>query len=664
MVLQAAMPNPIWGLADAGEAVTVTFAGQTKTTRADVTGRWEVVLDPLSPSATGRSLRVVGRDNVVELNDVVVGEVWLCSGQSNMVINPPRSTVLDRYPLVRTFKSRRWDERPAGAAFWFGVQLHERLGVPVGIINRAVGGSNIRFWFGTSITGPAGDGLEDRIRQEGRLYARKIKPLFPLALRGVCWWQGEADDSRPGQYEVALPALIRSWREDFGRPNLPFIFVQLPTGGGLRFGEFPSSLPSVQPMQLIGPRMRDAYLKTLALPNTGMVITIDLPGGTHPREKELYGRRMGLVALGTVYGAITGNYSGPVFSHVQREGNKLRVFFRPRTAIGLQAGGGVPLQGFAISADGQTYHWANAIIDGSQVLVWHDAIPDPVSVRYAYDNFPRWANLFNADGWAAAPFSSEAQPGPGGTPEPTSTPTATPTPAPPTLSPTRTNTPTRTVPPPPTSTPTQTGTPTRTGTATRTPTSTPTPTVTATATRTATPTPTIPLACVNGAGLRGSLLRVLRNSDPVGDEMLLITGTAGTFFPPVTLPVADRGLLLQVADRSGNIIFSRQVPGGDNWTVRQALGGFLFLYRDPTGTLAPGITRVKVLSRDGSTVQFSIAGKNSNFSIRSYQLPLRLAVVFGDRNDGQVGRCGEIHFGPESSTHCSFSLLGNTVLCR
>lgn len=340
MVLQAGMANPIWGQADRGEAITVTFAGQTKSTVADLfTGRWEVSLDPLAPSTTGRTLVIRGRDNEIQLGNVLVGEVWLCSGQSNMVISPPTQSEQDRYPLVRTFKNRRWGERPSGAAFWFAVQLHEQLGVPVGIINQAVGGSNIRFWFGNSITGPAGDGLDDRLRQKGRFYERKIEPLFPLALRGVCWWQGEADDSRPTQYSIALPALIRSWREDFGRPNLPFIFVQLPTGGGIRFGEVPAPLPIMQPIQLVAPRMRDAYLKALALPQTGMVITIDLPGGTHPREKELYGRRMGLVALGTVYNAISGNYSGPVFSHIRREGNQLRIFFRPRTAIGLRAGG-------------------------------------------------------------------------------------------------------------------------------------------------------------------------------------------------------------------------------------------------------------------------------------------------------------------------------------
>ncbi len=668
MVLQAGTTNPIWGGADRGEPITVTFAGQTKTTVADpFTGRWQVTLDPLFPSTTGRTLTVRGRDSEVEINDVLVGEVWLCSGQSNMVIGPPTQSDLLRYPLVRTFKTRRWGERPAGTAFWFAVQLHERLGVPVGIINQAVGGSNIRFWFGNSITGPAGEGLDDRLRQKGRLYERRIEPLFPLALRGVCWWQGEADDSRPGQYAVALPALIQSWREDFGRPNLPFIFVQLPTGGGLRFGESPAPLPLAQPIQLVAPRMRDAYLRALSLPGTGMVITIDLPGGTHPRDKEAYGRRMGLVALGTIYGAIPGNYSGPVFSHIRREGNQLRIFFRPRTAIGLQAGGGNGLQGFAISNDGATWIWARAAIQGSEVVVWHEAVPNPTAVRYAYDVFPRWANLFNGDGWAAAPFSSDVEPGPGGTPEPTATPTATPTPTVtatpslpplPTLSPTRTATPTRTVPPPPTATPTLTGTTTRTPTITRTPTRTTTPTNTPTA------TPTIPLACTNGTEIQGALVRVLRNGDPAGDELLLILGNAGTFFPPIPVEAVERGLLVQVADNAGNIIFSRQLPGGPNWTVRQTLSGFLFLYRDPSGTLAPGITRAKLTSRDGTRVQFSIGGQHSNFQIQPHQLPLRLAVVFGDVGDGGLGRCGTIDFATDGKTHCGFSILGNTLLCR
>lgn len=157
---------------------------------------------------------------------------------------------------------------------------------------------------------------------------------------------------------------------------------------------------------------------------------------------------------------------------------------------------------------------------------------------------------------------------------------------------------------------------------------------------------------------------MLRNSDPAGDELLLVLGNVGTFFPPIALEVAERGLLIQVADRAGNIIFSRQLPGGSNWTVRQVLGGFLFLYRDPSGTLAPGITKAKLVSRDGTRVQFSVSGKQSDFQIQSYQLPLRLAVVFGDQSDGRQGRCGSIDFGVDGTTRCGFSLLGNTLLCR
>lgn len=614
-------------------------------------------------------MRISGRNEIV-LDDVLVGEVWLCSGQSNMVINPPTPSEMRDYPLVRSYKRFSWNERPAGAAFWFGVYLNQALGVPIGIINQAVGGSNIRFWFGASIVGPAGEGVEAHIREKGRLYERKIEPLLPLALRGVCWWQGEADDMRPSQYETSLQGLIRSWREDFGRPNLPFLFVQLPTGGGLRWGEAVASLPPKQPIQLVVPRMRNAYLKALSLPNTGMVISIDLPGGTHPRGKDLYGERLARVALATVYGAWQGNYSGPIYSHFTREGDRLRVFFRPNTAIGLRAGGGAPLQGFAISGDGQSFEWANAEIQGSQVVVWHHAIPAPVAVRYAYDSSPRWANLFNADGLAAAPFSSDAEPGPGGTPEPTFTPTGTPTltstptrtatPGPPTATPTRTNTPL------PSATPTRTYTPT----ITRTPTVTPTPTITprasftATPTRTPTPSPTLASGCSNGVGISAPVLRVLRNSPPAGDEMLLLSGTLDAFFPPIAADPSSEGLLFELVDRNGTSIFSRQIPPGSNWLVR-AGAVYSFLYRDPSGTLAPGITRASVTTSDGKKFRFSITGRDSDFRVASEQLPLRLIVVLGDRSAGQAGRCGSVSFNSaETRASCSMSLLGGTLLCR
>lgn len=657
MIVQQGMPVPIWGLADPGENVAVSFRGQLKLTRADSSGYWLVWLDPMPASATGARL-TISANNEVTIEDVLVGEVWLCSGQSNMVINPPSPSEMRQYPFVRSFKRNGWYERPAGAAFWFGVRLHEALGVPVGIINQAVGGSNIRFWFGASIVGPAGDDVEPHIRLKGRLYERKIEPLLPLAMRGVCWWQGEADDAKPSQYEGSLQGLIKSWRADFGRPNLPFLFVQLPTGGGLKWGKLAANLPAEQPIQLLAPRMRDAYLKALALPNTGMVVSIDLPGGTHPREKELYGERFARLALGTVYGLLSGNYSGPVYSHFTKEGDRLRIFFRPRTAIGLQAGGGASLQGFAISGDGERFVWANAEIQGSQVVVWHPSVPNPIAVRYAYDTYPRWANLFNGDGLAAAPFSSAAEPGPGGTPEPTFTATATP---PPSSTPTRTPTPG-----PPTVTPTRTPTPLFTLTPTRTLTATPTRTWTATPPPSATPTrtPTLTTACSGGASISFPLLRVLRNGEPPGDELLLMSGTLDSFFPPIAVDLANEGMLFKVIDRTGATVFARTVPPGPNWTVRVG-AVFSFLYRDPSGTSSPGINRVLVSTTDGMKFRFSISGRNSDFRVRPDQLPLRMVVVLGDRGAGQAGKCGSVEFdSPETRAHCSFSILGNTLLCR
>lgn len=657
MIVQQGMPVPVWGLADPGENVAVSFRGQLKLTRADGSGYWLVWLDPMPVSGTGARL-TISANNEVTIEDVLVGEVWLCSGQSNMVINPPSPSEMRQYPFVRSYKRNGWYERPAGAAFWFAVRLHEALGVPVGIINQAIGGSNIRFWFGASILGPAGDEVEPRLRQKGRLYERKIEPLLPLAIRGVCWWQGEADDGRPTQYEGSLRGLIKSWREDFGRPNLPFLFVQLPTGGGLKWGEFPAHLPSQQPIQLLAPRMRDAYLKALTLANTGMVISIDLPGGTHPRQKELYGERFARLALGTVYGTFAGNYSGPVYSHFVKEGDRLRIFFRPRTAIGLQAGGGAPLQGFAISGDGERYVWANAEIQGSQVLVWHPSVPDPIAVRYAYDSTPRWANLFNGDGLAAAPFSSAAEPGPGGTPEPTftatstptpsSTPTPTPTPGPPTVTPTRTLTPRASFTP----TRTHTGTPTRTWT--------PTPTWSPLPTR----TPTLTTACSGGVSISSPLLRVLRNAEPAGDELLLMSGTLDSFFPPIAVDLANEGMLFEVIDRTGATVFARAIPPGPNWTVRTG-AVFTFLYRDPSGTAAPGINRALISTKDGITFRFSVSGRGSDFHVRADQLPLRMVVVLGNRNAGQLGKCGSVGFdSPETRARCSLSVLNNTLLCR
>jgi cysteine-rich repeat protein len=392
-----------------------------------------------------------------------------------MVIAVPPNSIRAQYPDVRTLNKSGWLGRPAGACFWFGATLNRALGIPIGLINRAVSGSWIARWLGNTIASDPDPDVQALLSNSpgwGDLYRRKIAPLEPYAIRGVAWWQGEKDVRHPAYYRHMLPALIRSWRGEWGEGDFPFLFVQLPTGGGLKGDESPATLPNIPATRDHAPPMRDAYIQALSEPNTGLVISTDLDGGMHPRDKQDYGQRFAMVALGTVYGHSM-TFSGPVYESMQVQGDTVRIHFRQNTANTLLALGGGDLQGFEVAGADGPFVWAQAEIVGSEVLVSSPDVPAPVSVRYAWADSPKWANLFNGDLLAAAPFSTEHPPI---AVPPTTGPTATYTPSTPGATQV------------PTPTPTSSNTPTVTATRAPTATSTPTPA------RTSTPLP----GCGNG----------------------------------------------------------------------------------------------------------------------------------------------------------------------
>ncbi len=414
MVLQRGMPAPVFGQADPGEAVTVRFAGQEKQTVTDETGEWLVTLDPLTAGGP-HELEVSGLNTIV-VPSVWVGEVWVASGQSNMNVKPVRPVERSEFPSdLHALRRRNWGprERPGRVPFLFGAALQEALDVPVGILNLAVGGTVARDWIGVT-------GLEDpdpAVAEEllaglrfGRHYDRKIAPVQPFAMRGVVYWQGESDDKRSVPHRTLFPAVIRSWRREWGAGDFPFIYMQVPTGRGLMFGDPVKSLPTEPSASDRHAFRRHTFLLGLEEPVTSMVTSTDIEGGLHPKNREDYAGRLADHVLALVYGHDI-VYSGPLFSSMQIEGNKIRVRFRAGTADGLQAVGG-PLQGFAVSADNETWVWAESSIENdSEVVVWSDEVPSPVAARYAWGNRPRWANLFNGTGLGATPFATDAEPG-------------------------------------------------------------------------------------------------------------------------------------------------------------------------------------------------------------------------------------------------------------
>jgi len=480
-VLQQGKPVPVWGRGAPNEKVTVTFRDQVIQATAGSDGRWIVYLDALKPGAPAE-LVVAGR-NTIKLQDVVVGEVWVCSGQSNMefrVWGPPgdvyrvndadAEVAAARFPLIREFKvDRAVAAQPADTArgawvvcspatagsfgavgYFFARDLNQRLGVPVGIIDDAWGGTAIESWlsdyalrgnpafavvdqrwaeamvnwpakvaaYRAAVAAQEKDEAAARAAGSAQLAAflktkpwlppppspespdaprstfnGMVNPLLPCALRGVLWYQGEANTGRPGEYRALFEALITAWRAHWGQGDVPFYWVQLPNfdGGDGRGTNWA--------------RLREAQAQALALPATGMAVAIDIgdPNNIHPRNKQEVGRRLALIARHHLYN-IPGDWSGPTFSSATREGAALRVRFA-HTDGGLVAHAR-PADSFQIAGADRKFFPAVTRIDRDTVIVSSRDVKAPVAVRYAWTNAPD-ANLFNGAGLPAAPFRSD-----------------------------------------------------------------------------------------------------------------------------------------------------------------------------------------------------------------------------------------------------------------
>lgn len=476
MVLQRDKAVPVWGWADPGEEIVVEFAGQKKTAKADAGGKWSVKLDPMPASADARAMTVCGAtgDRLSRIEDVLVGEVWLGSGQSNMAMNVGRARDFEtekaeaNLPQIRMFKEDsaaakapqadgkgQWSVCSpetvgnfSATLYFFGREVHRALKVPVGLINSSVGGTPIEQWVaaeaqdgvaelkaaaaqqakadvafdeagvrarhekalerwkeqaakakaaGQPIPRKPRDPLVQRDRKGGRggLFNGKIAPLIPYAIRGALWYQGEAN-SHPGKgplYQYQLPLMVTDWRARWGE-EFPFAWVQLPNFG--REGE---------DWLLV----REAMLKTLRLPSTGMAITIDI-GETkdiHPKNKQEVGKRLALWALGTVYGQKVPATSGPLPAGHEVRGSDIVVSFKHAEG-GLEAKGG-ELKGFVIAGEDRQWKPAVARIEGEKVVVSSADVPKPVAVRYAWANDPE-CNLFNGTGLPASPFRTDDWP--------------------------------------------------------------------------------------------------------------------------------------------------------------------------------------------------------------------------------------------------------------
>ncbi|MEM6884581.1 MAG: sialate O-acetylesterase [Verrucomicrobiota bacterium] len=468
MVLQREQANPVWGTAEARQKITVSIADQRHETQADEQGRWRVKLDPMAASSEPKTLQVAAGDAQVSFHDVLIGEVWFCSGQSNMGWNVASSNHVDvelasaNYPNIRLLRvptlgaaepqdqfDGQWQKCSpetvgpfSATGYFFGRRLHQTLGVPVGLVNNAWGGSPIESWIPRDALEAAGDyqgmleewdkryaSYSDEVLAEeiadfeaweksGKPAPRRwrpedirigrhrpaniwngvVHPTVGYGIRGIVWCQGESNLRDPMQYRSLFPLLIKTMRERWGQGDFPFYWVQLT--------DYSNETPEPQEKSSWA-ELREAQTMTLSLPNTGEAIVIDIGEARdiHPRDKQTAAMRLVRHALAKDYGINMATES-PRFQSMEIVGNKALLTFE-QVQHGLYAFDVEQVKGFAIAGDDQKFVWAKAkIIDNKRVEVWSDQLVAPVAVRYAWADNPV-ANLYDRNGLPVTPFRTD-----------------------------------------------------------------------------------------------------------------------------------------------------------------------------------------------------------------------------------------------------------------
>jgi sialate O-acetylesterase len=478
MVLQRDMEIPVWGLAEPGEKVIVKMNGCNKEAEADPNGRWMVKLPAMG--AGGPYEMTINGKNSISLKNIMVGEVWVCSGQSNMELpvgdakDSAKEVSAANYPAIRFFKiPRKTSGRPlsdvnavwcecnpetarefSAVGYFFGRSIHKELSVSVGLIDSSWGGSRIEPW-----TSPEGFKMVEKTADIAKrientnsdyrksvsaslrsieqwlpkvkkaiagnsqlpadpdfpkhqldgfweptgIYNAMIAPIVPFAIRGVIWYQGEANLGEGMLYYERMKVLIGGWRKVWAEGDFPFYYVQL---APYRYTDDTYYRSGGDPYKL--PAIWEAQTKAMSIPNTGMAVTVDITDNVsdiHPTNKQDVGKRLSLWALAKTYGKKEIVYSGPMYKEMKKEDGKIRVYF-DYIGGGLATGDGKEPKDFEIAGADKKYEKAKAVIDKDTVIVWSEEIKEPAAVRFAWHQEAR-PNLCNKEGLPACPFRTE-----------------------------------------------------------------------------------------------------------------------------------------------------------------------------------------------------------------------------------------------------------------
>ncbi len=429
MVLQQQTTIHFYGWSDPGQKISVVtgWNGDTLKTSALSDAIWTV--DLKTPKAGGPYRITVIGDSTIQIQNVLIGEDWICTGQSNMEFSADwhknyykQEVINANHPEIRFFHIQKisapypqlevrgnWEvctpqtmHSFSAAGYFFGRTLNENLHLPVGLIESCWGGSPVQSWtpievFNNSeklatsaaiLTPAPWSPVRPAI-----LYNAMIAPITGFPIAGAIWYQGETNTANPETYEETFSAMIEAWREIW-KKNFPFYFVQIaPFNYGKGFG---------------GAEVREAQLQTYRqVPNTGMVVVTDITGDTnniHPKDKQDVGKRLADWALAKTYGKENIAYSGPLYNSMEVNGNKVILHFDFATD-GLMKKGN-ELTGFLIAGEDHQFFPATATIEGSAVVVYSSKVPHPTAVRMGFTN-TAIPNLFNMAGLPASPFRTD-----------------------------------------------------------------------------------------------------------------------------------------------------------------------------------------------------------------------------------------------------------------
>ena len=457
MVVQQNRPFTVWGSAEAGESVQIRADWMTDAiaVKAGPDGRFLGII-PVPAVRAGdystHTLEVAAGSSHIVLTNVLIGEVWLCSGQSNMqfsmkeVTDSTREIAAAQYPNLRLLDIElnfsaapidsckgKWMEcspetvrKFSAVGYYLGQELQRSLNVPVGIIFSGIGASSAqayvpqavlaadtqlnRFYLQPYLNSPKskevinGGFSFEKVTRPFLLYNAMIYPLRHFSIRGICWYQGEANRLERDSYTRVTQALIKSWRDSFGQGELPFYYVQVA----------PFFLDKEDPTLADYAFFREAQEKVAGLNNTAMVTTIDVgeAKNLHPHNKKPIGIRLARTALNRVYGLSEIVYRGPRYQHLEIVRKEVVIYFEPGTTSGgLRTDDGAAPAFFTIAGKDQVFYPAEATIDGDKIHVRAAAVKRPVAVRYAFTNYPV-THLHNGEGWPVLPFRTDNWPEP------------------------------------------------------------------------------------------------------------------------------------------------------------------------------------------------------------------------------------------------------------